>query len=267
MSAARLLDAADPIAAAQEMRRYDLTHALAELRRIFPRPDRFEEVGAATARVLLAAHGWQPHARAVAMAALIDCGATDEILPTLLEQLNEDRVAVCDLLIASRVLRERGRRNSARWVHGLAMELEAGGLPLTTEVRAAIVEALVRPAAQWEEVNIDEIDDADLEQFEGVLPVHELPGTVLRSIRSRGQCDRYSSHLRNCASSFAPRVKAGATRLFGLEVDGQPVELIEVRPRDGRIVQWKGHRNCDPDPVRRPFVERFLYEQRLAVPQ
>ena len=31
MSAARLLDAADPIAAAQEMRRYDLTHALAAL--------------------------------------------------------------------------------------------------------------------------------------------------------------------------------------------------------------------------------------------
>lgn len=267
MSVDALLNAVDPFVVAQQMRRYDLTHAVADLRRRFPRPDRFEEVGTAAARVLLADHIWQPHARAVALAVLLDCGRRDEILPLLLERLNEEHVAVCDLLIASRVLREQGRGNSARWVHRLAMDLDAGGLPLTVEVRAAICEALTRPAPQWEEIDVDEIADADLEQFEGVVPIPKLQGTVLRSIRSRGQCDRYAHHLRNCASSYVTQVKAGATRLFGIEVDGQPVELIEIRPRDGRIAQWKGYGNRAPDSARRSVVEEFLYEQRLAVPR
>lgn len=267
MSADALLDSIDPIAAAGMMRRYDLTHAVVELRRRFPRPDRFEEVGTAAARVLLATHAWQSHARAVAMATLLDCGLGDEVLPVLIERLNDEQTAVCDLLIAGRVLREQGRGNSARWVHGLAMELDAGGLPLTVEVRAAIREALTRPAPQWEEIDVDEIPDADLEQFEGVVPIPKLQGTVLRAIRSRGQCDRYAHHLRNCASSYVTQVKAGATRLFGIEVDGQPVELIEIRPRDGRIAQWKGYGNGAPDSARRSIVEEFLYEQRLAVPR
>ena len=265
MTARELLDAADPQAWARGMRRYELTLAVAELRRMHPRPERFDEVATAAAHVLLTRHSWQPHARAVAMATLLDCATTDEILPTLLEHLNEDRVAVCDLLITSRVLREQGRRNSARWVRGLAMDLDAGGGPLTPETGRAIREALTHPAPRWEDINVDEIPDADLEQFEGTMPIPTLGSTVLRSIRSRGQCDRYSSHLRNCASSYVSKVKSGATRLFGIEVEGQPVELLEVRPTDGRIIQWKGHRNCAPDPRRRPIIERFLHEQRLAV--
>ncbi len=267
MSAADLLRADAPTQAAVSMRRYDLTHAVAELRRLHPRPEHFEEVASAAARVLLDAHGWQHHARAVGMAALLDCGHHDDVTTYLVERLRDEHTAVCDLLIAGRLLRERGRANSARWVHGLAMELDAGGLPLTAEVRAAICEALTRPAPQWEAIDVDGIDDAELEQLEDTVAIPGLPGTILRPIRSRGQCDRYANRLRNCASSYVTQVKSGATRLFGIEVDGQPVELIEVRPRDGRIAQWKGHANSAPDPGRRSVVEQFLFAQRLAVPR
>lgn len=266
MSADLLLAAEDVTAAATALGRYDLTHAIAELRRRHPRPEQFEHVAASAGRVLLDRHGWQPHARAVGMAVLLDCGHHDEVTTLLMERLQNEPTAVCDLLITGRLLRERGRINSSRWVHGLAAHLQDGGNALTEEVRVGIVDALAGPTPQWETIDTDVIDDLELEQLEGVVSIPGLADVTLRPIRSRGQCDRYSNRLRNCASKYVEKVKSGATSLFGIEMGGEPVELIEVRPCDGRIVQWKGWGNSEPEPQRRAVVERFMFEQRLAVP-
>lgn len=267
MTADRLLGAEDVSVTAAALGRFELTHAVAELRRRFPRPDRFEHVAELAGRVLLDRHGWQPHARAVGMAVLLDAAQDVVVVENLRERLLHGDAAVCDLLLTGRILRERGRLNSSRWVHGLAAHLQAGGDALTQEVRAAILDALTDPTPHWEGIDTDAIDDVDLEQLERVVPIPGLTDTTLRPIRSRGQCDRYGNRLRNCASSYVEKVKSGATTLFGIEVGGAPVELIEVRPRDGRIVQWKSAGNSEPDRQRRVVVERFLFEQRLAVPK
>lgn len=267
MSADALLAAEDVTAAATVLGRFELTHAVAELRRRYPRPERFERVAERAGRVLLERHGWQPHARAVGMAVLLDAGHDVVVVELLRERLLHGNAEVCDLLLIGRILRERGRLNSSRWVHGLAAHLQTGGNALTEEVRAGILDALAGPTPQWERINTDALEDAELEQLEQVVPIPGLTETTLRPIRSRGQCDRYGNRLRNCASSYVERVKSGATTLFGIEMGGVPVELIEVRPRDGRIVQWKGTGNSEPDRQRRAVVERFLFDRRLAVPR
>jgi hypothetical protein len=265
VSAALLLQADDPRIAALGLRRYELTHAVAELRRVWPRPDNHELVARAAAQVLLDGHAWQDHARAVALATLLDIGDIHHVVESLIARLEVDQVSVGDLYVGGRAIRLLGRDVTGRWVLGLADDLKANGHPLTPETRHLLVGALRGPREDFEDADLDAISEVDLQALETVTPIPGLNGTVLRPIRSRGQCDRYANRLRNCASSYVARVKADACRLFGIEVDGEPVELIEVRPSDGRVVQWKGHANGPADPSRRPVVERFLSEQRLAV--
>lgn len=265
MTAAALLLADDPREAARAMRRYDLTHAVAELRRIHPRPDNHEVVARQAALVLLEQHAWQDHARAVALAMLLDVGDLEQVVDNLIARLEGDQVSACDLYVGGRAIRLLGRRNTGRWVLELAGQLETNGHQLTPETRHLIVEALRSPRQDFEDVDIDALQEVDLQALEVVTPIRGLENTTLRPVKSRGQCDRYANRLRNCASGYVARVKSDACRLFGIEVDGQPVELIEVRPTDGRIVQWKGHANGPADPARRRVVERFLVDQRLAV--
>ena len=265
MSVQLLLSATDPSATARAMKRYDLTLAGSELRRLDPPPERFGAVARIIATVLLENFDWQNHARAVGLALLLDVGERQLATTLIIDRLERDDVPACDLMIASRVLRLRGRRNSARWVQGLAEERKQGGLPVTRETCAQIIGLLRTPWRPWEDLDTDEIPETTLASLEEPIVVPDLPNTIIRPVRSRGQCDRYAHHLRNCASTYVPLVKAGACRLLGVEVNGTPVELIEVRPRDGRIVQWKGHRNCAPEPGRRRILEQFLSEHRLAV--
>lgn len=265
MSAAELLDAEDPQVAALGLRRYELTHAVVELRKVRPRPANHEPVARAAAQVLLDGHAWQDHARAVALATLLDIGDVQQVVDNLITRLEADQASAGDLLVGGRAIRLLGRHNTGLWVHGLADDLKTTRNPLTPETRTLIVDALRGPRQDFEDVDIDAIEDVEFHTLETVTLIPGLEMTTLRPIRSRGQCDRYANRLRNCASGYVARVKSDACRLFGIEVNGEPVELIEVRPTDGRIVQWKSHANGPAEPTRRRIVERFLSDQRLAV--
>lgn len=265
MTAADLLNATDPRGAASTMKRFELTQSAVELRRIWPRPENHEHVARVAAQVLLDDHAWQNHARAVALATLLDIGEVQQVINVLVTRLEANEETAGDLYVGARAIRVSGRRNTGSWVLGLAGQLETNGHQLTLETRQLIIEALRAPRQDFEDIDINAIEEVDLHALEVVTPIPGLVNTTLRPIRSRGQCDRYASHLRNCASGYVARVKSDACRLFGIEVDGKPVELIEVRPSNGRIVQWKGYANCAADPVRRRVVESFLVDQRLAV--
>jgi len=265
VSAEELLNSEDPRVAALRLRRFELTHAVVELRKVWPRPVNHEPVARAAAQVLLDGHAWQDHARAVALATLLDVGDVQQVVDNLITRLEADHASAGDLFVGGRAIRLLGRRNTGRWVLGLADDLKTTGHPLTPETRNLIVDALRGPRQDFEDVDIDAIGEVELQALETVTPIPGLESTTLRPIRSRGQCDRYANRLRNCASGYVARVKSDACRLFGIEVNGEPVELIEVRPTDGRIVQWKGHANVPAEPTRRRIVERFLSDQRLAV--
>ena len=265
MTAADLLTATDPRVAVSTMKRFELTQSAVELRRIWPRPANFEFVARQAATVLLEQHGTQDHARAVALAVLLDVGDLAQVVEIVIARLEADQVSACDLYVGGRAIRLAGRANTGRWVLGLARQLDFNGHQLTPETRQLIIEALRSPRQDFEDVDIDALQEVDLQVLEVMTPIPGLANTTLRPVRSRGQCDRYANHLKNCASGYVARVKSDACRLFGIELDGKPVELIEVRPTDGRIVQWKGYDNGAVDPVRRRVVERFLVDQRLAV--
>ena len=264
MTAADLLLADDPRVAASTMHRFKLTHAVVELRRIWPRPENHEHVARVAAQVLLDDHAWQNHARAVALATLLDIGEVQQVINVLVTRLEANEETAGDLYVGARAIRVAGRRNTGSWVLGLAGQLDFNGHQLTPETRHLILEALRSPRQDFEDVDIDALQEVDLQVLEVMTPIPGLANTTLRPVKSRGQCDRFANHLKNCASGYVARVKSDACRLFGIEVDGKPVELIEVRPTDGRIVQWKGYANSVADPVRRRVVEGFLVDQRLA---
>ena len=265
MTATALLLADNPRDEASNMHRFDLTHAVAELRRVFPRPENHEPVARVAAQILLDNHSWQNHARAVALATLLDVGDYQPVINTLVARLTTDEASAGDLYVGARAIRLAGRRNTGRWVLGLAEQLETNRHLLTPETRQLVIEALRSPRQDFEDFDINAVQEVDLQILEVTTPIPGLVNTTLRPIKSRGQCDRFANHLQNCASGYVARVKSDACRLFGIEVDGKPVELIEVRPSNGQIVQWKGFANGAADPVRRRVVERFLVDQKLAV--
>jgi len=265
MSARLLLTATDPSAVARSMGQFELTIAGRDLRKLKPPPEEFSAVARSIAEVLLENFYWHEKARAVALALLLDIGERERVAIMIVDRLGRDDVGVGDLFTAGRILNLLARRNSGRWVLNLAEEWNNGGQPVTRETCLQIIERLRTARQPWEDVDTDQIPDPDLASLEEPVIVPGLGATVIRPVRSRGQCDRYAHHLRNCASSYVTMVKSGACRLLGVEVDGTPVELIEVNPRNGRVVQWKGHLNSAPEPRRRRVLERFLTEHRLAV--
>ena len=206
MTASILLHAENPRDAAAAMRRYDLTHAVAELRRVWPRPENYEFVARQAALVLLEQYGWQDHARAVALATMLDVGDLQQVVDNLIARLEVDQVSACDLYVGGRAIRLLGRPNTGRWVLGLAGQLETNGHQLTPETRHLIIEALRGPRQDFEDVDIDALQEVDLQALEVVTPIPGLENTTLRPVKSRGQCDRYANRLRNCASGYVARV-------------------------------------------------------------
>jgi hypothetical protein len=98
------------------------------------------------------------------------------------------------------------------------------------------------------------------QRLDGVVPVPALPGVTVRQLESRNQIERFANHLRNCLSNMRAAIEADATRVIGIELDGTPVEAVEVNPRGGRIRQWKATHNTEPNPTTRPVIERFLLD-------
>lgn len=251
------------------LKRYAATILCAEIRRHDRRATGWAEALEAVARWVLEHWVDEHHARATALAGLLDVGGADgQVRNHLLVQLEAGTFSAADLRVAARLMGERGHRASNAWLHTLADEVERNPQGLTRETVTTIIDRLHGrwlPEGDPREHLTMETMLADLTDLEQPVEVPGVPGLRLRPLRSRQQLDRFSNHLKNCASSYLALVKSGATRLLGLELDGTPVELIEVHPRTGIIKQWKGYRNGAPDPARRRLVESFLVSQRLAV--
>lgn len=264
-----LLAALDRTQAISALDRFGATMTIAELRRHGARVPHRDAVLAQAALSALERWPLHSHARAAALGALVDVGHLDVASDRIVARLRAGDATVADLRVAARILRLRGNRNSGIWLHELADQLLGGGARLTTDTIETIVDRLL---GRWlpeghpfESAPIDgDIEPDALEKLERPIDVPGIDGLRLRPIESRQQLDRFSSHLKNCASSYLPLVRSGATRLLGLEMDGTPVELIEVHPRTGRVKQWKGRQNAAADSVRRGVVEPFLLEQRLV---
>jgi hypothetical protein len=259
------IDVAEGIAA---LTRFEAVLTLAELRR----HDRFapqrDAAMAELARMVLERWRLHNHARPTALAALVDLGDYDTPAQLIIDRLEANEVNSADLRVAARLLRLRGSRNSARWLHLVANHLEEEGGELTIETTTTIIERL---RGRWlaaddfvEHVLSEEIDPPA--ELEGPIAVPGTTDLVVRPIKSRQQLDRFSHHLANCASTYLPLVRAGATRLVGVELEGTPIELIEIHPRTGVIKQWKAKRNAAPDPLRKLVIEPFLVAQGLVAP-
>lgn len=251
------------------LKRYDATMLCAEIRRYDRLTAGWAETLEAVARWILERWSDERYARAAALAGLLDVRAGDgEVRNHLLAQLEAGTYSAADLRVAARLMGERGHRASNAWLHTLADEVERNPQGLTRETVTTIIDRLhgrwLPEGDPYEHLTVETML-ADLTDLEQPVEVPGAPGLRLRPLRSRQQLDRFSNHLKNCASSYLALVKSGATRLLGLELDGTPVELIEVHPRTGIIKQWKGYRNGAPDPTRRRLVEPFLVSQRLAV--
>jgi hypothetical protein len=81
----------------------------------------------------------------------------------------------------------------------------------------------------------------------------------VRPLASSNQIDRASNYLKNCLSSlYKIAILKGQKRIATVEVDGQPVEALEIDLRTGRVLQWKGVANSAPDAKRRRVIEKHL---------
>lgn len=264
-----LLAAVDHADAISAFDRFEATMTIAELRRHDAREPHRNTLLEAAARSVLERWPLHAHARAAALGALLDVGHLDVVAARIVARLQAGDVSVADLRVAARLLRLRGHRNSGVWLHEMADQLLEGGAPLTFDTVETIVDRLLGrwlPAGDpLESAPIGEDSEPPiLEKLESPVEIPGIDGLRLRPIESRQQLDRFSNHLKNCASSYLPLVRSGATRLLGLEMDGTPVELIEVHPRTGHVKQWKGRQNVAADSARRRVVEPFLVERRLV---
>lgn len=266
--ASALLSAVDVGAGIAALTRFEAVLTLAELRQHDPLVPNRDAAMAELARTMLDRWRLHSHARPTALAALVDLGDYDTPAQLIVDRLEANEVSSADLRVAARLLRLRGSRNSARWLHLVADHLQETGGPLTIETTNTIIDRL---RGRWlavddlvEHVIPEEIDPPA--ELEGPIAVPGTTDLVVRPIKSRQQLDRFSHHLANCASTYLPLVRAGATRLVGIELEGIPVELIEIHPRTGVIKQWKAKRNAAPDPLRKRVVERFLVAQGMVAP-
>jgi hypothetical protein len=60
------------------------------------------------------------------------------------------------------------------------------------------------------------------------------------------------------SSLYKIAILKGQKRIATVEVDGQPVEALEIDLRTGRVLQWKGVANSAPDAKRRRVIEKHL---------
>jgi hypothetical protein len=97
------------------------------------------------------------------------------------------------------------------------------------------------------------------------ISIPNLAGVRVRPLRSRQQIDRATHHLQNClASLYRPAILDGTKRVATVEIDGAPVECLEIDRRSGRVLSWKGARNNPPDEIRRRVIEKHLVASNIV---
>jgi hypothetical protein len=171
------------------------------------------------------------------------------------------------LRCAAACFRHLGRRRSQEWAHALADlaegEREALERDLVAQVKARLFSGIdfehdfepawAAPARK------------DLVWPNSPVAINGLAEVCVRPLLSSGQIDRATHHLRNClASHYKKNILEGRKKVATIELNGVPVEALEVDVRSGRVLQWKAAQNAAPDAARRRVIENQLLELKIV---
>ena len=189
-----------------------------------------------------------------------------------------DRAAMAEILLGEaswtyRHLRCAGaffrlsrRASPQRWCHLIANEAGCDRAFVDTETVAA-AKHRITGAADFDH-DIEPAWNApvceNLEWPVEPIVIPALAGVRVRPLRSRQQVDRATNYLHNCLGSlYRAAILDGTKRVATVEIDGAPVECLEIDRRSGRVLSWKGARNNAPDAIRRRIIEKHLVDLRV----
>ena len=256
----------DPTVVLDEIDQYSATQLIRALRNswsLYPH----KRVAYRLAEDLHRRHPNDIVATTVFTAVLKDVGELDRAANLLADRLRED----CDwylLRVIGSVLHRRGMRTSARLAFDLAQHFEdagKGNYQITAETVGTLRDRL---RGTWlpndaffdiaEQCTATELTSEELATLETPISVPGLNGYTLRPLKSKRQLARVANQLQNCLNSYHSQVVNGATLLFAVELQGTPIEAIEVNPASRKVVQWKGVRNSKPNPLLQPHIQKTL---------
>lgn len=256
----------DPTVVLDEIDQYSATQLIRALRNSWSL-DPHKRVAYRLAEDLHRRHPNDIVATTVFTAVLKDVGELDRAANLLADRLRED----CDwylLRVIGSVLHRRGMRTSARLAFDLAQHFEdagKGNYQITAETVGTLRDRL---RGTWlpndaffdiaEQCTATELTSEELATLETPISVPGLNGYTLRPLKSKRQLARVANQLQNCLNSYHSQVVNGATLLFAVELQGTPIEAIEVNPASRKVVQWKGVRNSKPNPLLQPHIQKTL---------
>ena len=256
----------DPTVVLDEIDQYSATQLIRALRHSWTL-DPHKRVAYCLAEELHRRHPNDIVATTVFTAVLKDVGELERAANMLADRLRED----CNwylLRVIGSVLYKRGMRTSARLAFDLAQHFEdagKGNYQITAETVGTLRDRL---RGTWlpndaffdiaEEGSAAELTSEELETLETPISISGLNGYTLRPLKSKRQLARVANQLQNCLNSYHSQVVNGATLLFAVERQGTPIEAIEVNPASRKVVQWKGVRNCQPNPILQPHIQKSL---------
>ena len=256
----------DPAIVLDEIDKFSATQLISSLRNSYAL-DPHNRVAYRLAEDLHRRHPDDIAATTCFTAVLKDVGELDRAANLLADRLRED----CNwyfLRVIGSVFNRRGMRTSANLAFELAQQFEdagKGNYQITTETLGTLRERLRRT---WlpndaffdiaEEGNAAELTSEELATLETPIAIPGLNGYTLRPLKSKRQLARVANQLRNCLNSYLSQVVNGATLLFAVELQGIPIEAIEVNPASRKVVQWKGVCNSNPNLNLQPHIQQAL---------
>lgn len=261
-----ILRLADPASVLDRIDKYEATSLIAHLRRA----ENIDLDCRVSYRIAEVLHQREPDnvvVTTVFAALLKDLGEVRRAAELLAIRLRQD----CDwyfLRVVGSVLWRMDYRTSAQLAFELANQYEEVGRD-NYEITEETLETLrARLRRTWLPNNafyrLSEagkqpfLTSSELSTLETPVEVRGLPGYTLRPLKSKRQLSRVANQLENCLNSYLSQVVNCTTLIFAVEVNGTPVEAIEVNPSTRQVVQWKGIRNADPDQSTRLAIQQTL---------
>ncbi len=197
-------------------------------------------------------------------ALLQDMGRTEELRELLLRSIGRN-VSEGVLMSCRRFARQEGRVNRAQMFDQLIIEaIQSDFCGFTPEVVREMRAAISRQGnddhfGPYGSPRTDESKPAPPPLFTGLVQVSSSPNLKLRLLRSSREVDYATHKLKNClATTYKRRIKSGFCWVVTMEIDGQPIEALEIDQRSRRIVQWAGVENMPPNPKFQDSVRSAL---------
>lgn len=256
----------DPVVILDRVDRYLATQLIRALRKSSAH-DPHKRISYRLAEVLHQRHPDDIVVTTVFTAVLKDVGELNRAATILAERLRED----CDsyiLRVVGSVLWRKDMRTSAQFAFDLADHFDDVGrenVHITVETLTTLKDRL---RGTWlpgnpffnaaESCQATELPSEELMLLETSVVVAGLHGFTIRPLKSKRQLARVANQLKNCLNSYLSQVLNGTTLLFAVELNGTPIEAIEINPASKRIVQWKGFRNSAPNSKTQPYIKKAL---------